>query len=197
MISLYTEKVEDVWFGVALEGESVYATTFSSTQNDALRELRVSIRFHVSAENPKKTEFAHSVIEALKEIYDGKDVSHSFSLAKEHLPKYTRKVIETVCKVPPGYATTYGEVAKAVGGGPRAVGQIMASNPFAPICPCHRVVRSDFTLGGYGGGLDVKLAFLKRERRGYNAEREIPVDGKKLRVFPVELVIRKAEQGKC
>ena len=192
VISVYTEKVEDVWFGVAFEGDSVYATTFAFAQNDALRGLRESVRVRVSAENQKKTQFARSVVEVLKEIYDGKDVSRGFSLAEEHLPKYTRKVIETVCKVPPGYVTTYGEVAKAVGGGPRAVGQIMASNPFAPVCPCHRVVRADFTLGGYGGGLDVKLAFLKRERRGYPAERLIPVDGKKLRVFPVELAIRKA-----
>ena len=197
MISLYTEKAGDVWFGVAFEGESVYATTFASTQNDALRGLRESVRFHVDAENPKKTEFAHSVVEALKEIYDGKDVIHSFSLAEGHLPKYTRKVIQAVCKVPPGYVTTYGEVARAVGGGPRAVGQVMASNPFAPICPCHRVVRADFALGGYGGGLDVKLAFLKRERRRYPTVHEIPVDGKKLRVFPVELAITKAEWGKC
>jgi len=194
VIRVYTEKVGDVWFGVAFEGESVYATTFAPTQNKALKGLRESVPFHVSAENPKNTEFAHCVVASLRDIYDGKDVSQSFSLAKERLPKYTRKVIETVSKVPPGYATTYGEVAKAVGGGPRAVGQVMASNPFAPVCPCHRVVRSDLTLGGYGGGLNVKLAILKRERRGYSAEREIPVDGKKLRVFPVEFAIRKAEQ---
>jgi O-6-methylguanine DNA methyltransferase len=104
-------------------------------------------------------------------------------------------VIDAVSKVPIGYATSYGEVAKAVGGGPRAVGQIMARNPFAPVCPCHRVLRSDLTLGGYGGGLDVKLAFLKREKRGYKSEKEIPLNGKKLRVFPVELAIRKAEEG--
>jgi len=195
MIGVYIEKVGDLWFGVAFEGESVYATAFASTQNKVVRGLRESVRFHVSEENPKTTQFAHSVVEALKEIYDGKDVSQGFSLAEERLPKYTKKVIDAVCKIPPGYVTTYGEVAKAVGGGPRAVGQIMASNPFAPVCPCHRVVRADFTLGGYGGGLDVKLAFLKRERRGYNSVREIPVDGKKLRVFPVEFVIRKAEQG--
>jgi methylated-DNA-[protein]-cysteine S-methyltransferase len=194
LISVYAEKVGDVWFGVAFEGESVYATSFASTQSNALRGLKESVRFGISVENPKKTKFATSVVASLKDIYDGKNVTRSFSLAKEHLPKYSKKVIETVCKVPLGYVATYGDVAKAVGGGPRAVGQVMASNPFAPVCPCHRVVRSDLTLGGYGGGLDVKLAFLKREKRGYSAEREIPVDGKKLRVFPVEFAIRKAQQ---
>jgi len=39
----------------------------------------------------------------------------------------------------------------------------MANNCFAPLVPCHRVVKSDFTLGGYGGGLKVKIALLKKE----------------------------------
>jgi hypothetical protein len=70
----------------------------------------------------------------------------------------------------------------------------MAANPFAPIVPCHRVVSSDFTLGGYGGGLDVKLAFLVREKRGYTSQREIPAGGRKLMVFPVEFVLRKLKK---
>jgi len=72
----------------------------------------------------------------------------------------------------------------------------MAMNPFAPIVPCHRVVSSDFTLGGYGGGLKAKLAFLNREKRGYTVEREIPVGDKKLRVFPVEFVLKNLEKSK-
>jgi hypothetical protein len=71
----------------------------------------------------------------------------------------------------------------------------MATNPFAPIVPCHRVVSSDFTLGGYGGGLDAKLAFLEREKRGYPNRREILVNGKKLQVFPVELVLKRFGKG--
>jgi hypothetical protein len=51
-------------------------------------------------------------------------------------------------------------------------------------------------LGGYGGGLDVKRSFLIRERRGYTSEREVPVNGKKLHVFPVESVLRRLEKGK-
>jgi hypothetical protein len=51
-------------------------------------------------------------------------------------------------------------------------------------------------LRGYGGGLDVKFAFLKRESRGYVSSKEIPVNGKKLPVFPVELALSKAEKGK-
>jgi hypothetical protein len=72
----------------------------------------------------------------------------------------------------------------------------MAANPFAPIVPCHRVVRSDFTLGGYGGGIDVKLAILKREKRGHRVEQLVSVGGKQLRVFPVEFVLKQLRRKK-
>jgi len=195
MVDIYVEKAEGVWYGVAFEDERVYGTTFASTEKNALRSLSECVHHDVSDQSQKPTQFAKHVTALLKQMYDGKNVDQNLTLKSERLSKYAMKVIGAVSKVPTGYVTSYGEVAKAVGGGPRAVGQIMARNPFAPVCPCHRVLRSDLTLGGYGGGLDVKLAFLKREKRGYKSEKEIPLKGKKLRVFPVELAIRKAEQG--
>jgi O-6-methylguanine DNA methyltransferase len=127
-------------------------------------------------------------------VYDGKGVSQSFSLATEHLSAYTQKVLEATTLIPTGYVASYGAIAKAAGGSPRAAGRVMALNPFAPIVPCHRVVGSDFTLGGYGGGLNVKLEILIREKRGCTSAREILVGDKKLRVFPVEFVLRKLER---
>ena len=132
----------------------------------------------------------------LRDIYDGKDVSHSFSLAIDRLSSYARRVVKTVSVVPVGYVTFYGSVAKAAGGGPRAVGRVMALNRFPLIVPCHRVVRSDFKLGGYGGGVDVKLEILKRESRGHASRREIPVGNKKLSILPVEFVLKRLEKGK-
>lgn len=194
MADVYTRKVGDVWFGVAFEDKTVLGTTFTNTEKSALKGLSEAVHYDVSKQRQKETDFAKHVIETLKDMYDGKNVSQDLRVKSKHLSKYAMRVIEAVSKVPVGYATSYGEVAKAVGGGPRAVGQIMARNPFAPVCPCHRVVRSDLTLGGYGGGLSVKLAFLKRERRGHTSEKEIPLDGKKLLAFPVERAIRKAER---
>jgi methylated-DNA-[protein]-cysteine S-methyltransferase len=138
--------------------------------------------------------FAEYVLASVKNVYDGKDVLQSFPLATEHLPAYTRRVLEVTSFIPVGYVASYGSIAKAAGGSPRVAGNVMAANPFAPIVPCHRVVSSDFTLGGYGGGLDVKLEFLVREKRGYQSAREIPVGGRKLTVFPVEFVLRKLKK---
>ena len=196
MISLCAKNIEDIWFGVAYDREKVFATTFAFSEKMALQGLLESIPFNAPFQHSKETStFAGHVLNILKSIHDGKAVTPSFSLATEHLSNYARKVIEIVSLIPLGYVASYGSVARAAGGSPRAVGRVMALNPFAPIVPCHRVVSSDFTLGGYGGGLKVKLDFLKREKRGYTAKREIPVDDdRKLQVFPAEFVLRKVEK---
>jgi methylated-DNA-[protein]-cysteine S-methyltransferase len=128
----------------------------------------------------------------LKTIYDGKDTSVNLPLATTHLPTYTQNVLKATSAIPVGYVSTYGAIAKAVGGSPRAVGNAMACNLFAPVVPCHRVVKSDLTLGGYGaGGLKVKYDFLDREKRGYTEPKTLIVCGGQLCVFPVEHVLAK------
>jgi O-6-methylguanine DNA methyltransferase len=191
-IGLYTKNADGVWFGVACDQEKVFATTFAGTEETALKSLLDSM--------PLGTEFqvfstpsalAEKALVSVKSVYDGKGEVGSVPLAAERLTPFNRRVLEVTRLVPVGYVTSYGALAEAAGGGPRAVGGVMAANPFAPIVPCHRVVRSDFTLGGYGGGLDLKAAMLTREKRGNNVPKEIPVAGKRLRVFPVEFALEK------
>ncbi|MGQ9530053.1 MAG: methylated-DNA--[protein]-cysteine S-methyltransferase [Candidatus Bathycorpusculaceae bacterium] len=197
MINLYIKNIKGVWFGTAFDDEEIFATAFAESKNKVQQSLLRSIPFNVPFQKLEKpSDFAEHVVAVLRSIYDGKDASTNFSLATKHLPHYTRKVIETTLLIPTGYVTSYGAIAKAVGGSPRAVGNVMAANPFAPLVPCHRVVRSDFTLGGYGGGLNVKLQILKRERRDYASEREILVKGGKLLLFPVEFVLNKVKEDK-
>lgn len=76
-----------------------------------------------------------------------------------------KKIYKKLLEVPEGKITTYGDLAKAVGfkNGQRAVGKIMNKNPYPVIIPCHRVVRSDGKVGGYGYGQDIKINMLKRE----------------------------------
>ena len=201
MIGLYIENVEGVWFGIACDGKKIFATTFASDEKRVLQSLLKSIPFNVPFEHSEKTSvFAKRMIVLMKNIYDGKGDSDDFSLVKSNLSDYARRVIETVSLIPVGYVASYGSVARAAGGGARTVGRVMASNPFPLVVPCHRVVCSDFTLGGYGGGYDnvpVKLGILKRESRGYASEREISVGGGKLLVFPVERVLKRLGKSKC
>jgi O-6-methylguanine DNA methyltransferase len=195
MIELCIKELEGVWYGVACEEEKIFATSFASSEERAQRELLANIPFDAPFQRSENIPaFAERVIITLKKIYDGKDASQNFSLATKHLPGYKTRVLEVARLIPPGYVTSYGAIAKDTDESPRTVGHVMASNPFAPIVPCHRVVGSDFSLVGYGGGLNAKLAFLRREKRGFTSEKEISVNGKKLRMWPVEFVLRKFEK---
>jgi methylated-DNA-[protein]-cysteine S-methyltransferase len=78
---------------------------------------------------------------------------------------FTRRVLERVSEIPRGRTASYGEVA-ALAGNPRAaraVGGVMKSNPFPIIIPCHRVIRSDGSVGGFGGGREMKAWLLTFE----------------------------------
>ena len=92
----------------------------------------------------------------------------NFSIAEldfEGCGEFERRVLLAVHQIPRGRVMTYGGVAAAVGvaGGARAVGNVMAGNFFPLVVPCHRVIRSDGSLGGFGGGLAMKRALLERE----------------------------------
>jgi O-6-methylguanine DNA methyltransferase len=198
MIGLYVENVEGVWFGIACDREKIFATTFTFSEERTLQSLLKSLPFNVAFQHLEKMSvFAKRVIGLMKNIYDGKGDSDRFSLVTKYLSDYASRVIEVVSLVPVGYVASYGSVARAAGGGARAVGRVMASNPFPLVVPCHRVVCSDFTLGGYGGGYEdvpVKLGILRRESRGYASEREISVGDGRFLVFPVERVLKRVEE---
>lgn len=78
---------------------------------------------------------------------------------------FARAVLEATARVPYGSVATYRDVAVAAGkpGALRAVGNALHRNPVPVIVPCHRIVRSDATLGGYAGGLEAKRMLLALE----------------------------------
>jgi O-6-methylguanine DNA methyltransferase len=191
MIEIYTQNIEDTWFSVAINKQQIVTSSFGADQKTTLNKVLHNIPFKVPFQVfHEPVASAKNILAALKCIHNGKEANTNLPLATGHLPAYTKKVLKTTKAIPLGYVTSYGALAQAVGGGPRAVGNIMASNPFAPIVPCHRVVRADFSLGGYGFGLKVKMQLLEREKRGFCSTKAIKVDDGQLWVFPVENVLR-------
>ena len=77
------------------------------------------------------------------------------------------KVWNYLKKIPLGSVKTYSQVAKSIGKplAVRAVANAIGKNPYAPKIPCHRVIRSDGSLGGYSGkgGVKTKRLLLKKE----------------------------------
>ena len=191
MIEIYSQNLDGVWFGVACNQEQIIASSFSASQRSTLSNVLENVPLNVPFQIfHEPSSFGRSVLTSLRRIYCGQHVNANFLLTMTRLPSYTQRVLKATAQIPLGYVTSYGSIARAVGGGPRAVGNVMASNPFAPIVPCHRVVKSDFTLGGYGGGLKVKIALLGREKRGFSNSKEVNVNGRLLKVYPVECVLR-------
>lgn len=82
-----------------------------------------------------------------------------------HNTPFTQRVLQVVRTIPRGKTLSYGEVARRAGSpkAARAVGTIMKGN-YDPTVPCHRVVRSDGSIGQYNrGGAKQKRALLKKE----------------------------------
>lgn len=83
-------------------------------------------------------------------------------------PRFAQKVWIACAGIPAGSTMTYGELARKIGhpGAARAVGSALAKNPFAPVIPCHRVIRADGGPGGYSGpgGTAQKLRMLREEK---------------------------------
>lgn len=79
---------------------------------------------------------------------------------------FQEKVWAALRAIPPGETRSYAQVAAAIGspGAVRAVGTANGANPVSLLVPCHRVVRSDGTVGGYGGGPDRKRWLLDHEQ---------------------------------
>jgi len=200
MISIYVEEVDGTCFGVAYAGEKIVATTVNSAEERTMKSLLRSIPFNVEHQIVNNSSgFAERTILMLRELCAGNEENKSFAIATEYFPEPVARVLTVAAAIPIGYVASYGSIAKTADTGPRVVGKIMAANPLYPIVSCHRVVGADFSLVGYGGrkslqALQAKLARLSKEARGFTTKKEVPVNGKRLTVYPVEYVIKKAEK---
>jgi methylated-DNA-[protein]-cysteine S-methyltransferase len=113
----------------------------------------------------EKNEYTDKVLDHLASLAEGKRTISRYELAMDTLPNYYRKIYRILQNVPRGKVISYGGLAKAAGSGraARAVGNAMKNNPFPLIVPCHRVIKSDRGLGGFGGGVALKEKILLKE----------------------------------
>jgi methylated-DNA-[protein]-cysteine S-methyltransferase len=106
------------------------------------------------------------VAQQFKDYFAGTRISFSLQVVDlTRLYGFQKKVLMAERKIPYGWVCTYGRLAEIIGnpGAARAVGTALARNPFPLIIPCHRTIRSDGSLGGYGGGKALKRQLLELE----------------------------------
>ncbi|MFZ5516698.1 MAG: methylated-DNA--[protein]-cysteine S-methyltransferase [Candidatus Zhuqueibacterota bacterium] len=90
-------------------------------------------------------------------------------------PEFQQRVLRAEFQIPYGYVTHYKRLAIHLGhpNASRAVGNALSNNPFPIIIPCHRAVRSDFSVGGFQGGEVMKRSLLSFEGNEFNDKKRI------------------------
>lgn len=106
------------------------------------------------------------VASELEEYFAGRRQRFDLPLDLQLAHGFRRTVLSRLSEIGYGETLSYAAVATAVGNpkAVRAVGSACATNPLPVVVPCHRVVRSDGTMGQYAGGTDVKRVLLRMER---------------------------------
>ena len=105
------------------------------------------------------------VADALRRYFGGDLAALDAVPAELNGTPFQKSVWQALRRIPPGATISYGELARRIGQptSVRAVGAANGANPVAVIVPCHRVIGSNGTLTGYGGGLDRKRWLLAHE----------------------------------
>jgi methylated-DNA-[protein]-cysteine S-methyltransferase len=146
---------------IAASVKGVYSVDFGVSESDFLSQLDPLARVK---RNSAGLTF---VTEQLQEYFAGRRFRFDLPLDLARLTPFQRSVLEITRGITAGTLWTYRQVAEALGKpkASRPVGQALGHNPVPIVVPCHRVVASDGSLGGYsaGGGLESKRLLLHLE----------------------------------
>lgn len=133
----------------------------SEDHDDALEQLSLRVSPRV-VDDPASSD---ALLRQLDEYFAGRRTNFDVACDLSLVHGFSRRVVEALAHIPYGERWSYGAVAEAVGHprAARAVGTACGNNPIPLIFPCHRVIRSDGSIGLYGGGEDMKAILLNLE----------------------------------
>jgi methylated-DNA-[protein]-cysteine S-methyltransferase len=136
----------------AVNERGLCALDFGRQENEFLA------RFDPLARLEKNPNAVQRVLAQLREYFAGERSSFNLSIDISQLTPFQRSVLDVACGIAPGEVWTYQRVAQELGRphASRPVGGALARNPIPIVIPCHRVVASDGSLGGYSGGSGLK-----------------------------------------
>jgi methylated-DNA-[protein]-cysteine S-methyltransferase len=118
----------------------------------------------------------------LQDYFDGRSLGFDLPL-RPHGTPFQQRVWAALALIAPGQTLSYGELARAIGSAPRAIGQANRMNPLPVLIPCHRVVAADGALGGYSGldGPETKRFLLAHEARTLHQDGSLAPPGVPIR----------------
>jgi methylated-DNA-[protein]-cysteine S-methyltransferase len=144
-------------------GSQVSESDFVTRQRErGLEPVRLE---RIENASPEVQAILRHAASELNEYFGGQRARFDVPLDWGSMAPFQRAVLEATVSVPFGHVETYAGIARKIGkpGATRAVGNALGRNPIPVIVPCHRVIRSDATIGGYTGGLGIKHRLLTIE----------------------------------
>jgi O-6-methylguanine DNA methyltransferase len=174
MVSLEAVKTDMIYFGkfhhpltgkiyLAIRRQKLIALNFEISEDKFATKIEKTFSIRPYFDQGEIS----AVLEQLHAYLNGQKTSFDIPVDLSPLTDFQRQVLFTTQKIPPGQVTTYGEIARQIGNpkAVRAVGQALGRNPIPIVIPCHRVIASNGSMGGYsgGGGIATKIKLLKLE----------------------------------
>jgi len=107
-----------------------------------------------------------AIADDIERFFSGEDIQFSLEIVRMDLcSEFQQEILRAEHGIPRGAVSTYQRIARHVGKprGARAAGNVLATNRFPLIIPCHRAIRTDLTIGGYQGGKRMKKTLLQME----------------------------------
>jgi methylated-DNA-[protein]-cysteine S-methyltransferase len=144
---------------IAASALGVIAVAFGLGEDEFKHQLRKQGFDHIVG----STKITRTAIRQISEYLDGKRTQLNLPTDLSRLTPFQRDVLNATAGIPRGQVSTYADIARRLGRpkSSRAVGQALGSNPVPIVIPCHRVIASNGSLGGYSGGGGVRSkAFL-------------------------------------
>ena len=150
---------------VAITGKGVATIHYGAEPPES--ELRRLVRVYGPGVVPDHRR-SSALARELDQYFRGKRRTFDIPVDLAGLTPFQSRVLAQTAKIPFGALLTYRTIATRIGNekASRAVGGAVGANPIPIIVPCHRVVATDGSLGGYAGGLDAKRRLLEIERPG-------------------------------
>ena len=164
--------IEFIWFQSSIGSLFILAVEEGvikiSLSNESTKEIEKWCQNHFGIGITEGTGFTTEAKYQILNYLRGRRKSLDFPVVHIN-SQFRKKVLEAERKIPYGQTRSYGEVAQIVRNPKafRAVGSANAGNPLPLYYPCHRIIRSDGSLGGFVGGLIVKCFLLNLESRYY------------------------------
>ena len=159
--SIYSSPIGDLLVA-SIDGNLVRLDLPGGTMELFLSQLEIAYPGFQPVQDDSKN---HDFLTQLGEYFQGSRSSFALSISPK-TTAFQKKVLAAVSHIPFGSTATYGEIAKNINNPKsyRAVGGANHSNPIPIIIPCHRIIGSNGSLTGYGGGLKLKKILLDFER---------------------------------